>query len=92
MKHPDGDLDKYLKYKEYRSTLKHAIKHVKSNHYKDKFEKHSSSSKKTWQIINELRGKAKYCIKSDFVINSERVICRRIIANRFNESMNILPH
>ena len=46
-----------------------------------KFEKHSNSSKKTWQIVNELRGKVKQSVKSDFIIDSERIICRRTIAN-----------
>ena len=84
-KTPDGDCNKYIKYKEYRSLLKHSIKHAKSNHYKTKFEEHSNNPRKTWQVINELRGKAKASVKSDFVIDSVHIMCRRKIANKFNE-------
>ena len=85
MKTPDGDCNKYIKYKEYRTLLKQLIKHAKSNHYKNKFEESSANPRKTWQVINELRGKSKTPIKSDFVIDSEHIICRRKIANKFNE-------
>jgi hypothetical protein len=85
LKNPDGDNGKYIKYKEYRSILKHSIKHAKANHYKNKFEENSRNPKKTWQTINDLRGKVKASAKSDFVIDSEHVICRRKIATKFNE-------
>ena len=38
-----------------------------------------------YQAINELRGKKRREIKPNFVINNERVINRRIIANEFNK-------
>ena len=41
--------------------------------------------KKTWKIINQIRGKSKKTIKPLFIINNERIIERRIIANRFND-------
>ena len=41
--------------------------------------------KKTWQIINELRGKKRCEIKPNFVINNERVTNGRLIANEFNK-------
>jgi hypothetical protein len=37
-----------------------------------------------WQIINEVRGKRRKQIKPSFVIINERMICRRIIAHKFN--------
>ncbi|NRB81763.1 MAG: reverse transcriptase family protein, partial [Saccharospirillaceae bacterium] len=40
--------------------------------------------KKTWAVINELRGKKKRSVKPEFIIDNERIIDRRIIANKFN--------
>ena len=40
--------------------------------------------KKTWSLINELRGKTKRNIKASFIINGEMVEDRRQIANEFN--------
>ena len=82
---PDGNLEKHAYYIEYKKFLKNAIKMAKLTHYANKFEKYSSNSKKTWEIINELRGKTKACVKDDFVVDGRRVTCRRIIANKFNE-------
>ena len=82
---PDGNLEKLSRYKEYRQFLKNAIKRAKATYYADKFDKYSCNSKKTWEIINELRGKCKPCSRDDFVIDGTRITCRRIIANKFNE-------
>ena len=41
--------------------------------------------KKTWQIINQIREKFKKVIKPQFLINNEKVIQRRVIANEFNK-------
>lgn len=41
--------------------------------------------KKTWKIINELRGKTTATIKPSFIINSELIQDRRVIANEFNK-------
>ena len=81
---PDGDLERHTVYKDYSKYLKIAIKSAKTRYYTEKFEKNSQSSKKTWQIINELRGKKKSHMKDDFIIDGNRVICRRTIANKFN--------
>ena len=43
------------------------------------------TSKKTWKIINELRGIHKQPIKPSFIINNERIYERRIIASEFNK-------
>ena len=40
--------------------------------------------KKTWTLINELRGKVKQNIKASFVINGQIVEDRRQISNEFN--------
>ena len=54
---PDGDPGKQYIYKEYKNYLKQAIKAAKAKYYAEKFDKFSNNSKKTWQVINELRGK-----------------------------------
>ena len=40
--------------------------------------------KKTWQLINELRGKTKSKIKSSFIIDGKLVTDKREISNSFN--------
>ena len=40
--------------------------------------------KKTWALINEIRGKVKQNIKASFVINDQIVQDRRTISNAFN--------
>ena len=41
--------------------------------------------KKTWKIINEIRGKNNQTIKPQFIIDNKRIVERRIIANEFNK-------
>ena len=41
--------------------------------------------KKTWEIINSLRGKGKRQIKPKFIIDNEKIINRRVIANEFSK-------
>ena len=41
--------------------------------------------KKTWELINQIRGSMKKSIKPQFIINNERIIERRVIANEFNK-------
>ena len=40
--------------------------------------------KKTWALINELRGHSKQNIKASFIINGNLVVDRREISNEFN--------
>ena len=87
-KQPDGNPALYDKYKQHRKILKYTIKKAKSKYYFDKFDKHKGDPKSTWKIINELRGKSKHGLKSSFVVNDERITCRRAIANKFNEYFN----
>ena len=82
---PDGDEMKYLKYKDYRKVLKGLIKLAKASYYVNKFQDCGNNSKKTWKLINEIRGKSKTITKADFVIDGSRVMCRRVIACKFNE-------
>ena len=75
----------YEKYKSYRKQLKHIIGVAKSKYYGNKFIEHQGDSKKTWEIINSIRGKQKRQIKPSFIINNEKITNRRIIANEFNK-------
>ena len=79
-----GDNKLKEKHKNHQKTLRWLIKKLKSQHYAKKFENSQGDKKKTWKIINELRGKQKTNVKASFVIGNERIICRRIIAEKFN--------
>ena len=82
---PDGNPTLYEKFSKYRKNLKKIIKWAKSSHYCNQFVKADGDMKKTWGIINGIRGIRKRSIKPLFVIDNERIIDRRIIANKFNE-------
>ena len=82
---PGGDANLYLNYSSYRFKLKHIIKAAQKNFYGSKFLECKGDSKKTWPIINELRGKSRKSTKPQFIINNERIIERRVIANAFNK-------
>ena len=75
----------YTLYKEYRKTLKKVRKDAKAKFYTGKFNEKSGNMKKTWEIINSLRGKGKRQIKPTFIIDNEKIINRRVIANEFNK-------
>ena len=68
----------------HQNLLRFLIKKAKNKYYADKFQKFHGDKKRTWQLINELRGKGKQQIKASFVISNERIICRRVIANKLN--------
>ena len=82
---PNGNPVLYEQYKQHRKILQTSIKNAKSNYYHNKFDKHKGDPKNTWKIINELRGKTRSDPKWSFVINEERITCRRAIANKFND-------
>ena len=69
----------------YRKNLKKIIKVAKSKYYCKKIYEHEGNMKKTWAVINELRGKYKTPIKPDFIIDNNRITDRRVIANEFNK-------
>ena len=74
-----------MKTTSYRRYLKKVIKLAKRNYYSKRFENVQGDLKKTWSLINELRGKTKRNIKASFVINGELVEARRQISNEFNK-------
>ena len=49
---------------------------------------HKENKKKTWEVINEIRGKSKNMLKPPIVINNEKIMNRRKIANEFNKYFN----
>ena len=82
---PNGNTLFHTEYQSYRKILKSAIKTSKASYYHNKFEQHKGDPKKTWQIINQLRGKSKTQVKPSFVVDGHRIVCRRTIANKFNQ-------
>ena len=84
-KNKRGDEAIYEKYKGYRKRLTVLIKRAKNKFYSQKFDQCKGSSKKTWDLINELRGKCRNKSKSSFIINGTLIKERRVIANEFNK-------
>ena len=80
-----GDHDLYLKYSDFRRSLKYIIRSAKHKYYGHKFSKFNGNMKKTWQLINELRGKIKHKNKPSFKIDGQLVQNKRIISNGFNK-------
>ena len=74
----------YERYKEYRKVLRQAVKNVKKFYYSKIFNIAVGNTKKTWEVINELRGKSKANIKASFIIDGKMVTDRREIADGFN--------
>ena len=67
-----------------RSFFKSTIKLAKKKYYCRRFSSVQGNMKKTWALINELRGKSKQSIKSCFKIDGVLVEDQREIANGFN--------
>ena len=82
---PGENIDLHIKFSNYRRCLKGVIKWQKNKYYCTKIIDHKGDSKKTWEVINELRGKCKKTIKPQFCVNGVRITERRLIANKFNE-------
>ena len=80
-----GDQSLHEKFSKYRYNLKKIIKDQKSRYYKNKISNCSGDPKKTWEVINQLRGKSKKSVKPNFMIDGVVVVQRRVIANKFNE-------
>ncbi|KAL5266124.1 hypothetical protein ACHWQZ_G006691 [Mnemiopsis leidyi] len=76
---------RYLKYTDYRRILKKTRKNVKAKYFTGKFLETKGDSKKTWELINRIRGKKRRQIKPLFTIDNEKITNRRIIANEFNK-------
>ena len=79
-----GNYELYMIYKNFRKKLKNIIKFAKKAFYCKKFSKVNGNMKKTWALINELRGKTKTNIKALFVIDGNLVKDKRQISNGFN--------
>ena len=85
-KNLEGDVDKLVKYRSYNKQLKKLIKLIKHSYYYKKFENCNGNMKKTWNLINEIRGKSKKEIKPLFKLGSNRKTTNfKTIANKFNE-------
>ena len=85
-KDPVGDRSMHKIFSDnYRRILKHIITDEKKKYHDKKFLNASGDPKKTWQIINQLRGKQKRTMKAVFIIDNQRIIDRRVIANEFNK-------
>ena len=79
-----GDQELWKKFVAYQEEVNKLIAIAKTKYYSGKFAKYESNRKKTWEVINELRGKSKDKMKAVFTIDNERVINRRVIALKFN--------
>ncbi len=90
-KEPFGNVAMRQSQREYQNKLRWVIKTAKSRHYLSKFDKYTNNKKKTWRLINELRGKSKCSTKASFIISNERIQCRRLIAEKFNEYFINIP-
>ena len=82
---PNGNNALHEKYRVYRKTLRKSIKIAKSKFYCKKIIENKGNRKKTWQIINKLRGKSQNTINPQFIIDNKTITDRRIIANEFNK-------
>ena len=79
-----GDVELYSIYSNFRRELKHIIRAAKRLYYCKQFDKVSGNIKKTWGLINQLRGKSKPSVKASFIINDQLVKDQRQISNGFN--------
>ena len=75
----------YVTYKDFRKGRKKVVEAAQATYNKRKFAEVEGDSKKTWQLINKIRGKGKRTIKPAFIINDQKIINRRTIANEFNK-------
>lgn len=82
---PNGDTYLHEKFKSYQKTLKYLIRTAKSSFTHKKFAECKEDRKKTWNIVNDLRGKKDAQLKPLFTINNEKITNRRVIANEFNK-------
>ena len=74
-----------MKYLSYRRYLKKVITLAKKNFYGRRFENVLGDMKKTWSLINEIRGKTKQNLKPSFIIDNQLLNDTRKISNKFNE-------
>ena len=69
----------------YNKLLKKLIHTAKENYYGREFEKYKTSTKKTWNTINEIINKCKHeTLPDQFVINGDSITNKSVIAENFN--------
>ena len=85
---PLGDQCLKKRFTDYRRVLKAVINSAKNSYNCNRILDSKHDRKKTWQVINELRGKSKKIIKPTIVIDNQKITDRRIIANQFNKYFN----
>ena len=85
---PKGNQVLRKAFTDYRAALNIIIKNAKNSFNREKILENKHDRKKTWQIINELRGKTKSVIKPSFIIDNEKITNRRLISNGFNKYFN----
>ena len=73
------------KYRNFNKNLKKLIKTPKYSYYSKKFVNCNGNMRKTWQIINEIRGKSIRNIKPLFKYKDDIITDKKEIANKFNE-------
>ena len=84
-RNPAGDTVLHDQFKTHRKCLQKSIKLAKSKFYCQKILDYQGDKKKTWDVINSLRGKQKRKMKPQFIIDNEKILNRRIIASEFNK-------
>ena len=84
-KDPVGERSVHKIFSNYGRILKHIITDEKKKYHDIKFLNAAGDPKKTWQIINQLRGKQKRTMMAVFIIDNQRIIDRRVITNEFNK-------
>ena len=87
-KHPQGNVLLHQVFSDYRRLLNAIINSAKNSYYCGKIFENKENRKKTWQIINELRGKTRRGLKPCFIIDNQKIVNRRSIANEFNKYFN----
>ena len=77
-------------YRKYRNILSNLIKKSKTDYYNAIFSSSQDDKKKTWKLINSLRGKGKQSLSSTFNIHKKHISCRKTIVNKFNSYFSSL--
>ena len=85
-----GNPEFYEEYRKYRNILSNLIKKSKTDYYNAIFSSSQNDKKKTWKLINSLRGKGKQSLSSTFNIDNKHISCRKTIANKFNSYFSSL--
>ena len=83
-----GNDELYLRYKNYRQKLRKIIKSAKKAYYSKQFENANGNLKKTWNLINSLRGKQSKSNTTSFIVGSKTVENAQDVSNEFNKFFN----